>query len=120
MRQNSPVTASINGNYIVGVVIGVAYFHTAPREAYCQSLVWSAYDDNLIISGDATGFIHLHDLRDLTEPPLTHQLHSLSVHRLSLSPLMRGLIMSVSDDCTAKLFHLPSNSIVYVRHMYSM
>ena len=92
----------------------------APRHSSCLSVSWSKFEDNLIASGDEAGYLHLHDLRlppnsSPSTCPFYYKLHSNSVHRLSFSPSIKGLIASASDDSTAKLFHFPSQTTVWVK-----
>ena len=62
--------------------------------------------------GDGSGYIFFHDLRSITEPLLMIHPHKNSVHRLMFSPDVKGLLASVSDDCSFQIHHLPSTSTV--------
>ena len=73
---------------------------------------WCSSDDNIIGTGNASGFVHIHDIRSLHNPLKSHHIHSNTVHRICFSPVVKGLVSTVSDDHTVNIFHLPSESTV--------
>lgn len=91
-----------------------------PGGISCQCVSWSSSNDNLIATGNLSGSIYCHDIRSTQEPLLSHELHTNTVHRISFSPTLNGLVSTVSDDCTAKIFHFPSKSVMYVVCDYSL
>ena len=90
-------------------------FSVAPHSANCLCVSWSKFEDNFIASGDEAGYLYLHDLRLPVNPnasPFYYKLHSNAVHRVSFCATLKGLVASVSDDSTAKLFHFPTQTTV--------
>ena len=65
-----------------------------------------------ITTGSETGYVALYDSRNLVSPLINIKPHTQSVNRVLLSPTMKGIIVSVSDDCSMKLYDTSTQQFV--------
>jgi WD40 repeat protein len=103
-------TLTVKGKLFVG---GDMKIFVAPEGIHCHSVSWSPFSNNLISSADEAGCVYFYDIRRVNESLLVQKIHDNSIHRISFSPCVKGLVATVSDDSAVKMFHYPSNKTMY-------
>ena len=62
----------------------------------CNYLIW-------FVAGSETGYVSLYDTRQLGHPVLNIRPHTLSVHKILLSPSFKEIVATGSDDCSVQI-----------------
>lgn len=77
-----------------------------------QSVAWSLPDEFTIAAGGESGCVNFYDTRSFVKPTILTQPHTRDVHRVSFSPVMKGVLASVSDDFTVHVYDSTSQSVM--------
>ena len=66
----------------------------------------------LLFAGSETGYVSLYDARQLSHPIIEVRSHTRSIHRVLLSPVIKGIIGSGSEDCTVQIYDTNRQQVV--------